>query len=252
MWSRRELKAEGKRAFKKNYWASVVVGTVLMFFLIGTTVGCGPSTTSKMQAVARQDQFVTELGFINPETLPALLIILAGIVITAIIVSTLIALLVANPIIVGGRKFFLENRKQEKTKAATLFYAFQCGNYGNIIKIMFLRNLFLFFWYCLFFFPGMVKHYSYWMVEYILAENPSISRQRAFEISRKTMRGEKWKVFVFDLSFMLWEILSVVTFGLLNIFYVNPYICATEAELYAELKEKALAGNFATAEELPD
>ena len=52
------------------------------------------------------------------------------------------------------------------------------------------------------------------------------------------MKGNKWKAFILDLSFILWDILAVFTFGLLNILYVNPYKIATSVELYETLKEE--------------
>ena len=39
-----------------------------------------------------------------------------------------------------------------------------------------------------------------------------------------------------DLSFLGWHLLSAVTLGLVGIFYVFPYMSATDAELYRELK----------------
>lgn len=50
------------------------------------------------------------------------------------------------------------------------------------------------------------------------------------------MKGNKWKTFILDLSFLGWELLSIFTFGLLNIFYINPYKVATTVELYEVLK----------------
>ena len=75
------------------------------------------------------------------------------------------------------------------------------------------------------------------MIPYILAENPKVNRKEAFKLSKEMMRGNKWKTFVLDLSFILWNMLSVLTFGLLNILYVNPYKSMTFAELYKELKK---------------
>ena len=40
-----------------------------------------------------------------------------------------------------------------------------------------------------------------------------------------------------DLSFLGWSFLSVFTCGILAVFYVNPYIYMTNAELYVALKE---------------
>ena len=75
------------------------------------------------------------------------------------------------------------------------------------------------------------------MIPYILAENPKIKRKEAFEISKKMMKGNKWKTFILDISFFGWYFLSILTFGILGILYVNPYNAATIAELYIELKK---------------
>ena len=71
------------------------------------------------------------------------------------------------------------------------------------------------------------------MVPYILAENPAMNRKEAFLISKKMMMGQKWNAFVLDLSFLGWRCLEAITFGILGIFYVEPYVQATIAELYA-------------------
>ena len=70
------------------------------------------------------------------------------------------------------------------------------------------------------------------MVPYIIAENPAMSREEAFLISKKMMMGQKWEAFVLDLSFLGWRILEIATFGILGVFYVEPYIEATFSELY--------------------
>ena len=48
------------------------------------------------------------------------------------------------------------------------------------------------------------------------------------------------EAFVLDLSFFGWEILSACTCGILGIFYVNPYVYATNTELFLELKNQYL------------
>ena len=50
------------------------------------------------------------------------------------------------------------------------------------------------------------------------------------------MRGQKWKAFVLDLSFLGWGILSLLTLGIVGIFYVNPYRNMTNAALYERLR----------------
>ena len=88
------------------------------------------------------------------------------------------------------------------------------------------------------------------MIPYILAENPKKKRKKAFKLSKEMMKGNKWKTFILDLSFLGWELLSIFTFGLLNIFYINPYKVATTVELYEVLKKQIISQKSEYYEEL--
>lgn len=99
--------------------------------------------------------------------------------------------------------------------------------------------------------PGIVKSYEYKMIPYILAENPGLSMSRVFELSREMTMNEKMDMFVLNLSFIPWFILSACTCGLAGIFWVNPYMSATEAELYAVLRQKVQDSGFSDRYELP-
>ena len=114
---------------------------------------------------------------------------------------------------------------------------------------MFLKGLYETLWSMLFIIPGIIKSYSYWMVPYITAANPNLSASRAFEISKKTMNGNKWRTFVLQLSFIGWDLLAALTFGI-GYYFLAPYKETTYAELYAALKEKAITSGIATEEEL--
>ena len=151
-------------------------------------------------------------------------------------VSFAFTMLVADPLIVGGKKYFLVARKGSNTKVSILGEVFRKEHWWNIVVIMFLRNIYNALWY-LTIIGGVIKTYEYRMIPYILAENPKIKRKEAFEISKKMMKGNKWKTFILDISFFGWYFLSILTFGILGILYVNPYNAATIAELYIELKK---------------
>ena len=110
------------------------------------------------------------------------------------------------------------------------------SNYMNVVKVMFRRDLALTLWGMLFIIPGIYKAYEYRMIPYLLAENPNLSWKEAFSISKEMMNGNKWKAFVLDLSFIGWNLLSILTLGILSIFYVNPYKFSTNAALYEQLK----------------
>ena len=74
------------------------------------------------------------------------------------------------------------------------------------------------------------------MVPNLLADEPGISGPEAMERSKQMMHGHKWKTFLLDLSFIGWFLLSVITLGIVNVFWTQPYLEATDAELYKVLK----------------
>ena len=47
---------------------------------------------------------------------------------------------------------------------------------------------------------------------------------------------------VLRLSFIGWKILSSITYGLVGLFYANPYEYATDAELFLILKQNYFSG----------
>lgn len=156
--------------------------------------------------------------------------------ITAVI-ALAFTILIADPLIVGGKKYFLKAREGSNTKVGIIGEVFQKDHWFNVAIIMFLRNIYNALWY-LTIIGGVIKTYEYRMIPYILAENPKIERKEAFQLSKQMMKGNKWKTFILDMSFFGWNFLSVLTFGLLSILYVNPYNAATIAELYVTLKNK--------------
>ncbi len=170
-------------------------------------------------------------------------------------------ILLVNPLAVGTRKFF-SNSLESKASLKDVVSVFK-NNYWNNVKIMLIVNIKIIFWSLLFcipavigaFIPGIgqlimifgviamgvllvVKMYDYMMVPYILNDNPDISTDAVFAESKRLIEGEKWNVFVLDLSFIGWNLLSSLTFGLLSVFFVGPYQCYTYAALYHKLSDK--------------
>lgn len=147
---------------------------------------------------------------------------------------------IADPLIVGGKRYFLKARKGTNTKIGVVQEVFQKEHWMNVAIIMFLRNIYNALWY-LTVVGGIIKTYEYRMIPYILAENPKVKRKEAFRLSKQMMQGNKWKTFILDMSFFGWNFLSVLTFGLLSILYVNPYNTATITELYVVLRKPVMA-----------
>ena len=227
MWNRAELKMRGNMAFKKNYVSAVVVALLMGIF--GTVSG-----ESSARRVSENSDIYSGNLF-NVGMITGLLAGIATVVILIVLVATVF---VGNLLKMGGYRFFILNQTAQPG-IGTLLDGFRSGHYVNIVLTMFLRDLFTTLWSLLLVVPGIVKHYEYLMVPYIIAENPAMDYKEAFQISKQMMDGEKMEAFIMDLSFLGWYLLSAVTCGLLAIFYVNPYVQASFAEMYTFNKQKA-------------
>lgn len=227
MWNRAELKMRGNMAFKKNYVSAVVVALLMGIF--GTVSG-----ESSARRVSENSDIYSENLF-NVGMITGLL---AGIATVVILIVLVAKVFVGNLLKMGGYRFFILNQTAQPG-IGTLLDGFRSGHYVNIVLTMFLRDLFTTLWSLLLVVPGIVKHYEYLMVPYIIAENPAMDYKEAFQISKQMMDGEKMEAFIMDLSFLGWYLLSAVTCGLLAIFYVNPYVQASFAEMYTFNKQKA-------------
>lgn len=147
-----------------------------------------------------------------------------------------IRIFVVNVINVGGKQFFRKNL-YEKADFGELGSAFQ-SNYIETVKTMFFRDLYVFLWSLLFVIPGIIKMYEYRMVPYLCKAYPELTTEEILAKSKQMMNGQKWDAFVLDLSFIGWHILNVITFNILGIFYVNPYVNQTYAALFDALDHR--------------
>ena len=57
------------------------------------------------------------------------------------------------------------------------------------------------------------------------------------------------EAFLLDLSIIGWIKLTIITCGVAGIFYVQPYIAATDAELFIAIREENFAKQSAVSEQ---
>lgn len=162
------------------------------------------------------------------------IVVFLVIFVVAIAVAFTITAFLLNPLELGCKRFFLRNLNM-KAEVKEVCFSFD-HSYMNIVKTLFFRDLYTFLWSLLFIIPGIIKAYEYQMIPYLLAEHPDMPKDQAFAMSRQMMKGQKWRAFVLDLSFLGWSILSLFTLGILGLFYVNPYKYSTKAALYETLR----------------
>ena len=150
-----------------------------------------------------------------------------------------------------SRRIFLEGRIYKKIAIKDSLFLIRVKKWFNSTKVMFRVFIYQFLWN-LTIVGGIIKRYSYYMVPYIMAENPSIKSRDAIKLSRDMMNGHKFECFVLELSFIGWEILGVLTFGLLDIFFTNSYQVTTFSEYYYDLRKLSKEKNIKNIDLLCD
>ena len=83
-----------------------------------------------------------------------------------------------------------------------------------------------------------IKSLSYSMMIYIAAEHEKCSVAQSLNISKIITKGHIWDLFVLDLSFLGWHILSLITFGIASL-WVTPYVNMTKVNAYHSLLKEA-------------
>ena len=137
----------------------------------------------------------------------------------------------------------MEGSTYEKVRAQRFLFLIHVKKWMKASFVMCVKWIYTFLW-SLTIIGGIIKHYSYAMVPYIVAENPDISANKAIRLSRKMMKGHKWEYFLLELSFFWWYLFGIFTFGIGRVFFTNPYWTAICTEYYKNLrkiaKEKAI------------
>lgn len=236
MWTRAELKTRAKVGLKAYYWYGFLVCFVAALLGVGQSM-VGPQISLRTNyAVNRQ----LEQIFDDPSFLMGILLIFLSVsmLVTAVVVC--FSVFLSNVVAVGKCRYFsISTLEQRNAGFEELFGGFRRGRYMNIVKTQFLRGLYEFLWSLLFFIPGIIKHYEYYMVPYLLAEYPTMDRREIFRMSKMMMDGNKLDTWVLELSFIGWYLLGLLLCCFGGIF-VQPYQEATFAELYLKLREERL------------
>ena len=97
-----------------------------------------------------------------------------------------------------------------------------------------------------------VVRFGFFLVPYIIAENPDIKTRDALKLSWRMMRGNKWTLFKIIISILGWNILNVFTLGVLGILYTNPYKICIYSEFYARVREAAKQNEIEGVDQLND
>ena len=241
MRPRNQLKINAKKRLTRYHWSGVLV------CLLAAVLGASsmPSLNFNFGSNTSSPNLITYLSkLLSEHTLFSILLF-----VVVLVAALAFRLLLSNPVHVGFARYFLSAREAD-TPVPELFSAFRT-NYTNAATAMYVKDLYWFLWSLLLVIPGIIKSYSYFMVPYLLAENPDMDSDRALQLSSKMMDGHKMDCFLLQLSFLGWQILSLITFNIAGILYVAPYYTATMAEFYISVRSEAFAKGITSRKELP-
>jgi len=216
MRSRQEIKAIAKAAMKEQRATSI-----LALLLVGLLAGAGG--------------FVSGLFFFVP--------------FFGIVLMYASIFFIGMPLAVNAVGIYIKIYKRQLASANELLSNFPI-NYLRKVGGMAWMMLFTMLWSLLFFIPGIIKGISYSMTASILADCPNVNAKQALKLSMRMTDGHKMDLFVMQLSFIGWTMLSMLTCGILSIVFVGPYMSTTSAGYYVELREKAIANGVIDRAEL--
>lgn len=150
--------------------------------------------------------------------------------------GTIMSYLIAGMLALGSAIFFLSIARKQKPPVTTVYQGF---NYPvKAFLLYLLMVIFVFLWTLLFIIPGIIAAYRYSLAYYILGENPDMKPLDAIRRSKELMAGNKWRMFVLQLTFIGWMLLCIVTLGI-GTLWLGPYMAVTTAHFYDELKNRA-------------
>ena len=162
-------------------------------------------------------------------------IIIALFIILSAIVLFLVWMFIKNVLQTILRRMFLECRLYDKVPFQRILFLAKVKKWCKVAVTLAMKVLFQTLWACTII-GGVIKRYSYYLVPYIVAENPDIGWKEAITISRKMMDGYKWECFKLEMSFLLWDIAGFLTLGISDLFYTNAYKIATYTEFYVQVR----------------
>lgn len=174
--------------------------------------------------------------FHNNWLLAVLIIFVVSAVCTAAgsILPAVGAILLSGPLMYSTCKMFVKQaRDGEAMNLNSLLDGFK-DDFGGILILGLLTDLFVFLWSLLLLVPGIIKSYAYSFAYYIKADHPDYDWRKCLKESQAMTYGHKWELFVLDLSFIGWFIVGSLALGV-GAIWAEAWRNAAHAQAYREL-----------------
>jgi integral membrane protein len=151
----------------------------------------------------------------------------------------LVLFILALPLTWGFQTLFLGAVRGGEATAKDMFEGYNKELFSRVLTTTLLYYVYVFLWSLLLLIPGCIKSYSYAMTPYILKDNPEMKNNAAIEESMRMMDGHKLELFLLDLSFIGWAILSILT-CCIGFLWLVPYMNMARVNFYEDLKKASV------------
>jgi uncharacterized membrane protein len=148
----------------------------------------------------------------------------------------------------GSATFMLKIVRRANPDFEDIFSGFNQWKRATWTSIVYVVRLVL--WYLLLIIPGIVKSFAYAQTWYVLSDYPELTANQAINRSEEMMQGHKIKLFLLTLWILLLVLLGIVTL-FIGFFWIGPWIAATSAQFYTEVKADWLRRNGIHSEPTP-
>ena len=132
---------------------------------------------------------------------------------------------------IGYCRVCLMTAREEQIAFRDIFEAF--GFWVKAILLTLVQGIIIMLGTLCFVIPGIILSFSYSQTTFVLIDNPDMGIFKILRTSREMMEGHKIEFFVFDLSYILWNMLTAII-GVASVF-VLPYMNVGRALYYEHL-----------------
>lgn len=235
----------------KGKWAMAVIVCLLASLLGGT--GGGPELEFEREAGMTQLQLTyagnTIFTTLGPDSLQMAFFTGAAVyMVLGILVYMALSIFLGGVVSLGYARFNLNLMDGRTADYGDLFGYF--AHWKTAVLTGLLKHITIIVGMLLLVVPGVLASYNFALAEFILAENPELSPREALSRSRFLMRGNRWRLFCLEFSFIGWELLSSLVWGIGSL-WINPYKQASRAAFYREISGTWVSDDL-SAEEAPD
>lgn len=122
--------------------------------------------------------------------------------------ATILASLTSSVLAAGFVLYCMAIRRGERAEYLTLFDGFSMV--GKLIGLQIVITCFIVLWSMLFIIPGIIAMYRYQFALFNLLENPNLGIMDALNMSKRQTLGYKGQLFMLDLSYIGWNLLSTL------------------------------------------